>query len=87
MASSTYDQLVAEHATLSPFTPFLAPSSVRPVSIVFLSLAFIASFYFSTLRSKSTVVVPVRELAVGSIASVLGGFGIVLAFCAVGVCV
>ncbi|GAA5883815.1 hypothetical protein JCM16303_002389 [Sporobolomyces ruberrimus] len=81
--SSTYDQLSLEHASLPSFEPFLPPSSLKPLSIVFLSLAFIASFYFSTLRSKSTV--PIPEIAVGSIASILGGFGLVLAFCAVGV--
>ncbi|GAA5926114.1 OST5 family protein, partial [Sporobolomyces koalae] len=75
----------AEHSTLSPFTPFLAPASLQPLSIVFLSLAFIASFYFSTLRSKQKF--PLAEIAIGTLASILGGFGMVLGFCAVGVCV
>ncbi|GAA5961459.1 hypothetical protein JCM3765_003588 [Sporobolomyces pararoseus] len=83
--SSTYEQLSSEHASLPSFTPFLSPSSLKPLSIVFLSFAFVASFYFSTLRSKSTL--PLSEVAVGSVASILGGFGLVLAFCAVGVCV
>ncbi|GAA5874569.1 hypothetical protein JCM1840_002232 [Sporobolomyces johnsonii] len=82
---STYDQLLAEHAALPPFEPFLAPSSLQPFAVLFLSLAFVLSFYFSTLRSKSAL--PISELAVGALASVLGGFGLVFAFCAVGVCV
>ncbi|GAA5847667.1 hypothetical protein JCM3766R1_002443 [Sporobolomyces carnicolor] len=82
--SSTYDQLVVEHASLEPFSPFLSPASLKPLSVVLLSLAFVASFYFSTLRSKSAAL---SQVAVGSVASILGGFGLVLAFCAVGVCV
>ncbi|GAA6061091.1 hypothetical protein JCM10212_006292 [Sporobolomyces blumeae] len=85
MATSRYDALLAEHASLEPFSPFLPPSSLQPLAVFLLSLAFVASFYFSTLRSKSTV--PLAELAVGAAASLLGGFGVVLAFCAVGVCV
>ncbi|GAA5912731.1 OST5 family protein [Sporobolomyces salmoneus] len=83
--SSTYDQLAAEYSSLPSFTPFLSPTTLKPLSVFCLSLAFIASFYFSTLRSKSSL--PLSEVAIGSVASILGGFGLVLGFCAVGVCV
>ncbi|ORY67944.1 hypothetical protein BCR35DRAFT_308315 [Leucosporidium creatinivorum] len=79
---STYAELLAEHNSLPAFAPFLPSSSLQPLAITFLSLAFVLSFYFSTLRAKG---LPTQELAVGSLASVLGGFGLVFAFCAVGV--
>ncbi|BGO93553.1 hypothetical protein NBRC10512_000712 [Rhodotorula toruloides] len=80
--SSSYAALQLEHPSLPAFQPFLSPSSLQPLSILFLAIAFVLTFYFSTLRSKSTL--PVSELAVGGLASVFGGFGLVFAFCAIG---
>lgn len=38
----------AEHASLPAFKPFLPTTLLKPVSILFLSLAFVLSFYFTT---------------------------------------
>lgn len=37
-----------EHLSLPAFQPFLSPSSLQPLSILFLAIAFVLSFYFST---------------------------------------
>ncbi|GAA6007213.1 OST5 family protein [Rhodotorula paludigena] len=80
--SSTYAQLKAEHAALPAFEPFFARSALPSLATQALLAAFVLTFYFSTLRSKTTI--PYSELAVAGLASIFGGFGLVFAFCAVG---
>ncbi|SCV71392.1 BQ2448_2980 [Microbotryum intermedium] len=79
---SSYAELLREHASSTPFSPLISPSSAPPLAIVLLSIAFVSSFYFSTLRPSK---IPTNEIGSALIASVLGGFGLVFAFCALGV--
>ncbi|KAJ7652155.1 hypothetical protein DFH06DRAFT_995596, partial [Mycena polygramma] len=69
--------------TSSPAFQPLVPVGLLPyIAFILLFLTFTLAFYVSTLP-KSTI--PVRETAVVSLASVLGGFGVVTLFCTVGV--
>jgi hypothetical protein len=79
----------------------IATSSLQSLAYTFLTIAFFLSFYFSTcashphhLRANTGTDEGVRrlgkesskrEFVVGGAASVAGGLGLVLAFCAVGV--
>ncbi|KAL8276369.1 hypothetical protein RQP46_011214 [Phenoliferia psychrophenolica] len=72
----------AEYSTLSPYSSSLPASTLSPLAFLFLTAAFVLSQYFSTLPAKG---VPTTELAVGGASAVLAGFGLVFAFCAVGV--
>ncbi|BGP18413.1 hypothetical protein JCM10213_001660 [Rhodosporidiobolus nylandii] len=83
--STVYTQKLLEHATLPPISPLLPPTTLSSAAALSLTVAFVLSFYFSTLRAKSTL--PVSELAVAALASVFGGFGLVFAFCSVGLSV
>ncbi|KAM0790574.1 hypothetical protein ACM66B_004441 [Microbotryomycetes sp. NB124-2] len=78
--TSSYADLLAEHAQLPSFEPAVPTSALSPLALVCLPMAFVLSFYFTTLRSK-----PAQELAVGAAASLLGGIGLVCAFCALGI--
>ncbi|GAA6043320.1 hypothetical protein JCM8097_001183 [Rhodosporidiobolus ruineniae] len=80
--SSSYAEALAQHQSLPAFSPLLPSSSLSSLAVLLLSLSFVLSFYFSTLRSKA--VVPIQELVVAALASVVGGVGLVSAFCAVG---
>ncbi|POY73158.1 hypothetical protein BMF94_3788 [Rhodotorula taiwanensis] len=97
--SASYARLAAEHASSPPFTPFVPRSALQPLAIILLVAAFILTFAFSTLGStstrrrttssgKSTAQQPTstvgKELVLGGAASVAGGVGLVLAFCAIG---
>ncbi|SGY60520.1 BQ5605_C007g04444 [Microbotryum silenes-dioicae] len=79
---SSYAGLQREHASSTPFSPLISPSAAQPLAIVLLSIAFVSSFYFSTLRPSK---IPTTEIASALVASVLGGFGLVFAFCTLGV--
>ncbi|KAJ7223243.1 hypothetical protein GGX14DRAFT_352151, partial [Mycena pura] len=69
--------------TTSPVYQPLVPVGLLPYLTFFLLfLTFTLGFYVSTLP-KTTI--PVREAAVASLASVLGGFGVVAMMCTVGV--
>ncbi|TFK71742.1 hypothetical protein BDN72DRAFT_764449, partial [Pluteus cervinus] len=70
------------HRALPPFSAYI-PLAVLPyIAFVLLASTFVLGFYFTTLP-KATV--PIRELTVAAIASVLGGFGVVALFCSAGV--
>ncbi|KAF7784810.1 hypothetical protein Agabi119p4_975 [Agaricus bisporus var. burnettii] len=74
-AKRTFDALPA-------FAP-LIPTEVLPyLALLLLASTFGLAFYFTTLKKEP---VPLRELAVASSASLLGGFGVVALFCSVGV--
>ncbi|EIN13272.1 hypothetical protein PUNSTDRAFT_128959 [Punctularia strigosozonata HHB-11173 SS5] len=80
--SLTHSQVEALHRGLPPFSPSVPTELLPYLAFVLLAATFGLAFYFSTLP-KATV--PARELAVASLASVLGGFGVVALFCSVGV--
>ncbi|GAA5973469.1 hypothetical protein JCM11641_006478 [Rhodosporidiobolus odoratus] len=82
--SSSYADALAEFSTLPSFSPLLPTTSLPSLAALSLIIAFALSFYFSTLRSSSKSTFPAQELAVAGAASVSGGFGLVLAFCAIG---
>ncbi|GAA5913473.1 hypothetical protein JCM6882_001970 [Rhodosporidiobolus microsporus] len=83
--SAFYADAQAAYASATPFTPFLPTSSLSTFAVFSLTLAFVLSFYFSTLRSSSKSGLPLQEMGVAGVASILGGFALVFAFCAVGV--
>lgn len=91
----------ALHKTLPPFAPYVSASLLPQIALVLLVSTFALTFYFSTsvhpyslpvfwelmCRSHSLPKdsIPIREGAVASLASILGGFGVVALFCSVGV--
>ncbi|KAH9920343.1 uncharacterized protein B0H18DRAFT_881225, partial [Fomitopsis serialis] len=52
------------------------------LAFVLLTATFVLAFYYSTLPKDK---LPIREAGVASLASVLGGFGVVALFCTAGV--
>ncbi|KAJ7139343.1 hypothetical protein C8R44DRAFT_764284 [Mycena epipterygia] len=69
--------------TASPaFQPIVSVAFLPYIAYSLLFTTFTLAFYVSTLP-KTTV--PIRETAVASVASILGGFGVVALFCTVGV--
>ncbi|KAN0101138.1 hypothetical protein V8E55_001122 [Tylopilus felleus] len=77
-----YDAIQALHKSLPPFAPYVSASLLPHIALVLLVSTFALTFYFSTLPKDSF---PIREGAVASLASILGGFGVVALFCTVGV--
>lgn len=88
------------HQTLPPFQPIIPVSLLPYLAFILLTLTFGLAFYFSTsVRPTDLQFMPsclmislyslpkgtVRESAVATLASVLGGFGTVAMFCTVGV--
>ncbi|KAJ6477293.1 hypothetical protein DFH09DRAFT_1216020 [Mycena vulgaris] len=77
-----HSALKSLYTTAPAFQP-LVPIALLPYFAFFLlATTFTLAFYVSTLP-KDTL--PIRETAVASVASVLGGFGVVALFCTVGV--
>ncbi|KAH8101512.1 hypothetical protein BXZ70DRAFT_891839, partial [Cristinia sonorae] len=72
----------ALHRAIPPFAPYIPVALLPSLAFILLSATFALAFYFSTLP-KTTL--PVREVAVASTASILGGFGVVALFCSMGV--
>ncbi|KAF8508523.1 hypothetical protein JB92DRAFT_2732645, partial [Gautieria morchelliformis] len=70
------------HQSLPPFVPYISATLLPYLAFVLLMATFALGFYFSTLP-KATI--PVQEVGVASLASVLTGFGVVALFCSVGV--
>ncbi|KAJ7628061.1 hypothetical protein B0H17DRAFT_1218404 [Mycena rosella] len=70
------------YITAPAFQPLVPVALLPYLAFFLLSLTFTLAFYVSTLP-KDTL--PVRETAVASVASILGGFGVVALFCTVGV--
>ncbi|KAJ7171560.1 hypothetical protein C8R43DRAFT_978665 [Mycena crocata] len=69
--------------TASPAFSSLIPVALLPyIAFILLFTTFTLAFYVSTLPKEN---IPVRETAVASVASILGGFGVVALFCTVGV--
>ncbi|KAH7920499.1 hypothetical protein BV22DRAFT_1198870 [Leucogyrophana mollusca] len=78
----SYEAIQALHKSLPPFSPYVPASLLPHIALVLLASTFALAFYSSTLP-KDTL--PLRETAVASTASILGGFGVVALFCSVGV--
>ena len=99
--SLTHHAAKALHKSLPPFTPYVSASLLPQIALVLLVSTFVLTFYFSMsvhpyslpvfwglmYRSHSLPKdsIPIREGAVASLASILGGFGVVALFCSVGV--
>ncbi|KAI0344175.1 hypothetical protein BDW22DRAFT_1483282 [Trametopsis cervina] len=79
---SAYESIAALHRNIPSFSPVIPVSLLPYLAFVLLSATFVLTFYFSTIP-KSTL--PVHEVLVASLASILGGFGVVALFCSVGV--
>ncbi|KAJ7433553.1 hypothetical protein FB451DRAFT_1313722 [Mycena latifolia] len=77
-----YDHLKSLYTTAPAFQPLVPVALLPYLAFFLLALTFTLGFYVSTLP-KDTL--PVRETAVASLASILGGFGVVALFCTVGV--
>ncbi|CAL1696866.1 unnamed protein product [Somion occarium] len=77
-----YQSIQALHKAVPPFSPYIAVGLLPYIAFFLLVSTFGLAFYFSTLP-KDTI--PIREVAVASTASLLGGFGVVALFCSVGV--
>ncbi|GAA5970966.1 hypothetical protein JCM8115_005513 [Rhodotorula mucilaginosa] len=93
--SASYVALAAEHASSPQFSPLVPRAALTPLAIILLIAAFILSFAFSTLRPSTAATTRkgqqhggsttlAREVALGGAASIAGGVGLVLAFCAIG---
>ncbi|GAA5985960.1 hypothetical protein JCM10908_006349 [Rhodotorula pacifica] len=87
--SSSYAALAAEHASSPAFSPLIPRAALQPLAILLLVSAFILTFAFSTIRPNSSPASKgnhtlAREVALGGVASIAGGVGLVLAFCAIG---
>ncbi|KAK7688025.1 hypothetical protein QCA50_008395 [Cerrena zonata] len=77
-----YESIQALHKAIPPFSPYIAVGLLPYIAFFLLVATFGLTFYFSTLP-KDTI--PIREASVATLASVLGGFGVVALFCSVGV--
>ncbi|THH27966.1 hypothetical protein EUX98_g6218 [Antrodiella citrinella] len=80
--SYTYDSIASLHKAIPPFSPYIPVALLPYIAFILLTATFALAFYFSTLPKTA---VPLREVAVASTASVLGGFGVVALFCSMGV--
>lgn len=76
-----YDAISSLHRNLPAFSPYVPVGLLPYLAFILLAATFGLAFYFSTLPKANVL----RELAVASTASILGGFGIVALFCSVGV--
>ncbi|KAJ6459513.1 hypothetical protein C8R45DRAFT_1109387 [Mycena sanguinolenta] len=77
-----HSTLKTVYTTSPAFSPLVPVAFLPYIAFVLLFLTFTLAFYVSTIP-KATI--PVRELGIASLASILGGFGVVALFCAVGV--
>ncbi|KAI0089944.1 hypothetical protein BDY19DRAFT_941599 [Irpex rosettiformis] len=79
---ASYESIAALHKNIPAFSPYIPVAVLPYLAFILLSVTFGLTFYFSTIP-KSTF--PVHEVSVASLASILGGFGVVALFCSVGV--
>jgi len=77
-----YESVRSLHKAIPPFSPYIPTGLLPYIAFFLLAATFALGFYFSTLQTEK---VPVREFTVASLASILGGFGVVALFCSVGV--
>ncbi|CAG7847841.1 SubName: Full=Uncharacterized protein {ECO:0000313/EMBL:CCA77868.1} [Serendipita indica DSM 11827] len=79
---ASYSSLQQLHASLPAFAPLISQSLIPYLAWSLLLTSFGLGFYFTTLPKHS---VPVTEILVALVASILGGFGTVAMFCTLGV--
>ncbi|KZT68832.1 hypothetical protein DAEQUDRAFT_766029 [Daedalea quercina L-15889] len=79
---SDHRAIAARHQTLPAFSPSVPVGLLPYLAFTLLTATFALAFYFSILPKDK---IPVREAGVASLASILGGFGVVALFCTVGV--
>ncbi|KAH9850591.1 hypothetical protein C2E23DRAFT_887212 [Lenzites betulinus] len=72
----------ALHRATPAYAPYVPTALLPYLAFALLAATFALAFYFSTLPKDR---LPVREVAVASTASLLGGFGVVAMFCTAGV--
>ncbi|TFK89275.1 hypothetical protein K466DRAFT_574911 [Polyporus arcularius HHB13444] len=77
-----YQSIQTLHKATPAFAPIIPVALLPYLAFLLLAATFVLAFYASTLPKEK---IPVRELAVASTASLLGGFGVVALFCSVGV--
>ncbi|KAI5897301.1 uncharacterized protein SCHCODRAFT_02696030 [Schizophyllum commune H4-8] len=75
-----YESIQALHRNLPAFQPSIPVSLLPYLAFILLGSTFALTFWFSTMPKN----VPL-EMTAASLASVLGGFGVVALFCTVGV--
>ncbi|KAL1744290.1 hypothetical protein HDZ31DRAFT_64201 [Schizophyllum fasciatum] len=75
-----YESLQLLHRALPAFQPSISVSLLPYLAFILLGLTFALTFWFSAMPKSVTL-----EVAAASLASVLGGFGVVALFCTVGV--
>ncbi|KAG8990615.1 hypothetical protein FRB94_004523 [Tulasnella sp. JGI-2019a] len=78
----SYEDIKNLHATLPAFAPIVPTQWLPSLSFILLASTFVLAFFFSTLPTPT---VPVKEIGVAALASVLAGLGIVALFCSAGV--
>ncbi|EPS99671.1 hypothetical protein FOMPIDRAFT_88609 [Fomitopsis schrenkii] len=79
---SQHSAVAARLQTLPSFSPYVPVGLLPYIAFILLATTFVLAFYFSTLPKDK---LPIREASVASLASVLGGFGVVALFCTAGV--
>ncbi|TCD71401.1 hypothetical protein EIP91_010107 [Steccherinum ochraceum] len=77
-----YDAIASLHKAIPPFSPSIPVALLPYIAFLLLTATFALAFYFSTLPKSA---LPIREFAVASTASILGGFGVVALFNSAGV--
>nr|GAT50815.1 predicted protein [Mycena chlorophos] len=77
-----YTSLQSLYTSTPAFAPLIPVGLLPYLAFLLLLSTFTLGFYVSTLP-KATV--PVHEVGLASLASILGGFGVVALFCSVGV--
>ncbi|TRM57196.1 hypothetical protein BD626DRAFT_569548 [Schizophyllum amplum] len=75
-----YESVKLLHRSLPAFQPSIPVALLPYLAFTLLSTTFALTFWFSTMPKN----VPLETLT-ASLASVLGGFGVVALFCTVGV--
>ncbi|KZT24723.1 hypothetical protein NEOLEDRAFT_1242376 [Neolentinus lepideus HHB14362 ss-1] len=79
---SDYSAIQTLYKSATPFSPYISVGLLPYLAFVLLSGTFALAFYFSTLPKT---VLPVHETLIATLASILGGFGVVALFNSVGV--
>ncbi|KAF8584967.1 hypothetical protein K439DRAFT_1410502 [Ramaria rubella] len=96
--AETYTSIEKLHQSLPPFTPYLSAGLLPYLAFITLVATFALGFYFTTyvgnirawlpihtMSRLPKATIPIHEVGVASLASVLAGFGVVALFCSVGV--
>ncbi|WVR09121.1 hypothetical protein IAU60_006183 [Kwoniella sp. DSM 27419] len=80
--SDTYASVKALHASAPAFAPPIPIAALPTIAFLSLLAFFALTFLFTTLPKSK---VPIPELGIAAIASILAGGGVVAMFCTTGV--